>query len=215
MTPPASGWSTDATDDELVAAAQRGDRRALELLLRRHDERILVLCRRLCRDRGDAEDAAQNAMIAIVRGLPRFDRTAAFTTWSYRVATNACLDELRRRGRRPPPADPEHADLVLPLEDGHSPHPAPDPADAAVSDERRRTIQDALDQLSDEFRLPVVLRDLADLDYAEIGEHLGLAPGTVRSRIARGRAKLAVLLQELGPSGNPDPTASVSPDERP
>jgi RNA polymerase sigma-70 factor (ECF subfamily) len=214
MTPPTGGWSTDAPDDDLVAAAQRGDRRALELLLRRHDERILVLCRRLCRDRGDAEDAAQNALIAIVRGLPRFDRSAAFTTWSYRVATNACLDELRRRGRRPVPADPEHADLTPAYEGDRVPHVgSADPADEAVTEERRSTIQHALDQLPDEFRLPVVLRDLADLDYAEIGETLGLPPGTVRSRIARGRAKLAVLLHELDPNGNPAPPRSVSTDE--
>lgn len=214
MTPP-GGWSTDAPDDDLVTAAQRGDRRALELLLRRHDERILVLCRRLCRDRGDAEDAAQNALIAIVRGLPRFDGTAAFTTWSYRVATNACLDELRRRGRRPVPAEPDLADVPHSRRTADGPGAgSPDPADAAVADERRSTIQHALDQLPDEFRLPVVLRDLADLDYAEIGELLALAPGTVRSRIARGRAKLAALLHELDPNGNPGPSQTVSTDER-
>lgn len=197
MSPPRSGWPPDTPDDQLVLAAQRGDRAALDALLRRHHDRILVLCRRLCRDRGEAEDATQNALIAIVRGLPRFDRTAAFTTWSYRVATNACFDELRRRGRRPEPADPSTAEVAVegranpPLHRAHS----ADPEQAAIDTERRGELQRALDRLPDEFRVPVVLRDVAELDYAEIGELLGLAPGTVRSRISRGRAKLAAMLQ--------------------
>jgi RNA polymerase sigma-70 factor (ECF subfamily) len=196
MTPP-SRWSASTEDGELVDAARRGDRAALEVLLRRHHDRILVLCRRMCRDRGDADDAAQEALVAIVRGLARFDGNSSFSTWSYRVTTNACLDQLRRRGRRPVPSDPTdtHENLA-----GGSARPgAPDPADAAVSAEQRGSLQRALDQLPDEFRLPVVLRDVADLDYVEIGERLGLPPGTVRSRIARGRAKLAAMLELVDP----------------
>lgn len=210
MSPPPSGWPPDTSDDLLVEAAQRGDRRALDALLRRHHDRILLLCRRLCRDRGEAEDATQNALIAIVRGLPRFDRSAAFTTWSYRVATNACFDELRRRGRRPTPADPDLAGAWA--DDQGAPHRhaglAPDPEQAAIATERRGELQRALDQLPDEFRVPVVLRDVADLDYAEIGELLGLAPGTVRSRISRGRAKLAAMLQLVA---DPDDSDGAGP----
>lgn len=213
MTPPPASGAAGVPDAELVVAAQHGDRDALDTLLRRHHDRIFVLCRRLCRDRGDAEDAAQNALIAIVRGLPRFDHDAAFTTWSYRVATNACLDELRRRGRRPMPMEP-------PEDDGTAHGIAPraiggtDPGDVAVADERRGVLQQALDQLPDEFRLPVVLRDVADLDYAEIAEQLGLPPGTVRSRIARGRAKLAALLDDTDLSpGNQSGAADVSVQE--
>ncbi len=223
MTPPPGGVPADATDEALVDAARAGDRAALDALLRRHHDRIFVLCRRLCRDRGDAEDAAQNALIAIVRGLPHFDGDAAFTTWSYRVATNACLDELRRRGRRPVPSESAAEDLQGAVDRGaRSGGPGTDPADAVVTAEQRGTVQAALDQLPEEFRLPVVLRDLAELDYAEIGEHLGLAPGTVRSRIARGRAKLARLLSatDLGggnhlPTGNHAPTQHVTPQDEP
>lgn len=165
-----------------------------------------MLCRRLCRHRADAEDATQDALIAIVRGLPRFDRSAAFTTWSYRVATNACLDELRRRGRRPLPVDPSgpdgsagdhRGDLSLARHDA-------DPARAAVAAERRGELQRALDELPEEFRVPVVLRDLAELDYAEIAELLGLPPGTVRSRISRGRAKLAAALGLVAGGNQPE-----------
>src|SRR6187551_2363326 len=88
-------------DRQLVAAAQAGDQRALETLLRRHYDRVHAVCRRVAGSSRDADDAAQEAMISIVRGLPRFDGRSQFSTWVYRIATNAALDELRRRKRRP------------------------------------------------------------------------------------------------------------------
>src|SRR5438552_14300903 len=94
-----SSWD----DARLVDAAGEGDRDALDALLRRHYDRLHAVCRRLAGNEADAADACQEALVAIVRGLPRFDRRAAFSTWAYRVTTNACLDELRRRGRRPTP----------------------------------------------------------------------------------------------------------------
>ena len=116
--------------------------------------------------------------MAIVRGLPKFDARARFTTWAHRVATNACLDELRRRRRRPEPSE-----LV---EDAGMPGVAFDDS-IAVRDE----LDAALSQIPEQFRAPLVLRDVSGLDYAEIAETLQIAPGTVRSRIARGRAALA------------------------
>lgn len=177
---------TPATDDgTLIAAAQAGDGAALDALLRRHYDRIHAICRRLAGNAADADDATQEAVLAIVRGLPRFDGRAAFSTWSYRVATNACLDELRRRGRRPVPTEAASDD-----HGGGGSRPDPSPATAdAVAD--RLEIDAALATLPVEFRAPVVLRDLCQLDYAEIADTLGIPPGTVRSRIARGRAALA------------------------
>lgn len=164
-----------------MRAAQAGDRAALDALLRRHHDRIYALCRRLTGHEADALDATQEALIAIARGIRRFDGRASFSTWAYRVATNACLDELRRRQRRPRAGLPEDGG-------GSEPSRGID----AVPD--RLAIDDALALLSEEFRVPVVLRDLCDLDYAEIATQLGIPPGTVRSRIARGRAQLAGLL---------------------
>lgn len=137
-----------------------------------------------------------------MKGLARFDGRAKFTTWSYRVATNACLDELRRRGRRPTPGLPEyeHSDDHIV---GRS--PATDP-DVTVSS--RLDIDAALADLPVEFRAAVILRDVAGLDYAEIAVALDLPPGTVRSRIARGRGRLARALG--GDDGN-----QTAPTQRP
>jgi RNA polymerase sigma-70 factor, ECF subfamily len=173
----------DADDQSLVSAARSGDRGALDALLRRHYDRIHALCRRMTGNDADAADAAQDALIAIVRGLDRFDGRSSFGTWAYRVATNACLDELRRRSRRPDPGLPERAAGLtatgVPVADGVA---------------TRLDIDAALAQLPEIFRAPVVLRDLAGLDYADIARVLELSPGTVRSRISRGRSHLAVLL---------------------
>jgi RNA polymerase sigma-70 factor, ECF subfamily len=171
-----------------VADAQRGDRAALEALLRRHHDRVAALCTRLCGP-SDGPDATQEALVAVVRGLPRFDGHAAFTTWLYRVTTNACLDELRRRRRRPLPGLEEDQRPI----DG--PAAGPDPSGAVAA---RVDVDAALARLAPEFRAAVVLRDLCGLDYAEIADVLRIPPGTVRSRIARGRGQLADLL-----AGNP------------
>ena len=131
----------------------------------------------------DALDATQEALIAVTRGIHRYDGRAAFTTWLYRVATNAALDEVRRRSRRPVPSDAD-PDWSGPAAVG-----GPGSVESAVT--ARLDVDAALATLPAEFRAAVVLRDLCDLDYAEIAETLGIPIGTVRSRIARGRAALA------------------------
>ncbi|MFN8034763.1 MAG: RNA polymerase sigma factor [Acidimicrobiia bacterium] len=183
----------DAPDEELARLAARGDRRALEQLLQRHADRIHRICARILGSGDDALDATQEAMIAVARGVRRFDGRSAFTTWLHRVATNAALDEARRRSRRPVPAET----LADP--------PGAAPLDDAIVD--RLGIDAALSRLPEDFRVAVVLRDVCDLDYHTIGAVLGIPPGTVRSRIARGRTALAALL------GNPM-TLEARPTER-
>ena len=194
---------TDASsDEELVGAAQRGDRSALEELLNRHYSRIFSLCRRMLGSEEDACDAAQEAVLAIVRNLPKFSGQAAFSTWAYRIAVNACLDEIAKRKRRPlltlggEKAGAEAKDPIL---------SAADPSDTAESAAARVDVQAALADLREEFRVAVVLRDQGELSYEEIAELLDVPIGTVRSRIARGRAelaeKLAAELQQRQTSG--------------
>ena len=186
-------------DSTLIRAAQNGDRRALDRLLRRHQARIHAICRRLAGNEADALDATQEALIAIVKGLPRFDGRARFTTWAYRVATNACLDELRRRSRRPHPGLPEFETADL------RPVGSSSPADPADRVSTRVDVDRGLALLPEDFRTVVVLRDVAGLDYAEIADVLDLTPGTVRSRIARGRARLVEVLTESTGAGNQPP----------
>ncbi len=159
------------------------------------------MCRRLAGNEADALDATQEALIAIARGIRRFDGRAAFTTWAYRVATNACLDELRRRRRRPAPGLPDD------LGQGEVATTAALAIDVVAD---RLAIDAALQELPEDFRAAVVLRDLCDLDYAEIAEVLAIPPGTVRSRIARGRAQLA---RRLGGGNQPPDAARPTRDD--
>jgi len=169
--------SSDPTaDDALALAAKAGDRAALEALLHANADRIHSVCRRILGNPDDALDATQEAMIAIARGITRFDGSARISTWIYRVATNAALDELRRRGRRPLPAE--------------APITSESRGDGTGAVDARLDIDAALAAIPEDFRVAVVLRDLCDLDYAEISEALNVPIGTVRSRIARGRAAL-------------------------
>lgn len=176
----------DDVDGSLVARARSGDRRALEELLDRHADRIHAVCRRIVADPHDALDATQEALLAVARGITRFDGSARFSTWCYRVATNAALDEVRRSRRRPIAVEPSPTLAVT----GSA---TPDGTGAV---DARLDVDAALRTLPAEFRAAVVLRDLCDLDYAEIAEVLDVPPGTVRSRIARGRAALAAALGE-------------------
>ncbi|MEI8240150.1 MAG: sigma-70 family RNA polymerase sigma factor [Actinomycetota bacterium] len=176
-------------DRALVTAAQGGDRAALERLFELHYDRVVAVCRRITGNEADAADAAQEAMIAVVRGLSKFDGRSSFGTWTYRIATNASLDELRRRRRRP----------LVSIESRDDESPQREPADpgSALPLERigeRDAIESALLELPEEFRIPVVLRDVADLEYADIAQVLDVPIGTVKSRIARGRGMLATLL---------------------
>ena len=182
----------------LIDAAQRGDRQALDQLLRSHQSRIHAICRRIAGNDADALDATQEALIAIVKGLPRFDGRSKFSTWAYRIATNACIDELRRRQRQPAPGLPEHEHADT------NPMASSAPRDPADTVSARIDIDRGLKQLPEEFRTAVVLRDVAGLNYNEIAEVLNIAPGTVRSRIARGRRRL-VNAMNPGDSRNQPP----------
>jgi len=203
---PVDGAARDR-EQQLALTAAAGDRAALERLLEGHVDRIHGVCRRIVLDPDDALDATQEALLAIARGIGRFDGRSAFSTWAYRVATNAALDELRRARRRP----------LVALES------LPDPGGPGGQErvEARLDVDAALEHVPEEFRVAVVLRDLADLDYAEIAEVLGVPIGTVKSRVARGRATLRAELSDIvrppriagNPTGPPDRQTGTVIDE--
>jgi len=170
-----------APDDLLIQRAKRGDSVATDALLRMHYESVRTVCHRIVVNKADAEDATQHALIS---------------TWVYRIAMNAALDEVRRIRRRPTPTDID-ATFVLPV------------ADATGAVDAQMDVAQALALLPEEYRTTLVLRHVADLDYEEIAEIQGVPVGTVRSRLARGRTQLANIL------GNQDTsTGRHNPDER-
>lgn len=184
------------TDEDLARRAADGDRDALDELLRRHTPLVHGVCRRILGNSEDALDATQEALLSIALKIGSFDGRARFTTWCYRIATNAALDEARRRKRRPRPA-------------AETPEPPVVGPENTVTD--RIVVDEALARLGPEARAAVALRDLIGLDYAEIAEVLGIPPGTVRSRIARGRAALADILgNRTGGGGRQNPPETRS-----
>jgi RNA polymerase sigma-70 factor (ECF subfamily) len=194
------------SDEQLVEAARGGDAAAIDELLRRHYDRIHAVCRRIAGSTRDADDAAQEALIRIVKSLDRFDGRSAFGTWAYRIATNASLDELRRRSRRP---------LLHAVDDEmQRPFEQPDALShrqiESVAD--RMAIDAALADLPEEYRAPVVMRDVGDLDYAEIALALDIPVGTVKSRIARGRR---MLVDRLGNQAAPSERPTGDPPNEP
>lgn len=166
-------------DNKLISAAQNGDSQALEILLKNHYEKIWGICKRLMVNDQDALDATQESLIAIATRINKFERRSKFSTWLYRVTTNICFDELRKKSRIPIP-DSESGQLEISI----------DPSFENQIDDKL-LINEVLNLLPNEFKTVLVLRDLCDLNYDEISEILNIPIGTVRSRISRGRSAIS------------------------
>ena len=179
---------------DLILRCQRGDEAAFESLVRLHEKRVYALCRRMCRSEDDALEAAQDTFLAVWRGVGSFRADAAFSTWLYRLATNACLDLLRR--------EKKNGGNVSLDDEGSSVEPvdrAPSPEEAVERNETQRMVREALLALPDDYRQILLLRETEQLSYAEIAEITGLELGTVKSRISRARLALR---NDLAASGN-------------
>ena len=175
--------TTPIPDVELVELARRGERGAFDELLRRHDDRMRGLAYRLLADRHRMDDALQEAYLKAFRALDRFRAGSDFGTWLYRITYNACIDELRKRKRAPLSTD----DPVDPT----SPRPGPERVVGAAE-----TVRAALAGLPVDQRVTVVLVDGEGFDHREAAKILGVAPGTVASRLHRARAALRQVLGE-------------------
>ncbi len=186
-----------ATDAELIAAHAAGDQHAFGEIVRRHRDRMWAVALRTLRDPDEAADALQDAFISAFRAAGSFRAESQVTTWLHRIVVNACLDRVRRRNARPTSPLPEAG-----------PHEPAAPRDAMSERETQLAVHDALGTLPEEQRAAIVLVDVEGYSVAETASILGVAEGTVKSRCARGRAKLAVLLGHLR---NPDAHANVRP----
>ncbi len=187
------------SDAELLAAHSSGDPDAFEELIRRHRDRLWAIALRTLRDPDEAADALQDALISAFRAAGTFRAEAAVTTWLHRIVVNACLDRMRRRQARPTVTLPERS--ANELADGR---------DRMAERDTALTVEAALGTLPNEQRAAIVLVDIEGYSVADTARLLGVAEGTVKSRCARGRARLAVLLGQLrNPRGDGDvPTHS-------
>ena len=182
---------------ELVRQAKAGDQQAFAALMEQNQTRIYNLALRMTGNPDDALELSQEAFFNAWRGLSSFQRNSSFYTWLYRLASNACIDFLRKRKRR---------------QQGESPHslddeeaPLPEPADPRGSPEEelerrelRRAVERGLQALPDHHRQVLVMRELSGMSYQEIGAVLDLDLGTVKSRIARARLALKKFLVQEG-----------------
>lgn len=181
------------TVDELARRAGGGDEGAFSELVRLHEKKVYNLALRICGNQEDAEDAAQEAFLSAWRGLPNFRGEAGFSTWLYRLTSNAAIDCLRRTGRRRQSVSLDDGELGLDAVDG-----APSPQAAAEGKELRQAVLEGLAQLSEDHRQALALRELQEMSYEEISAALGVDLGTVKSRISRARSALRKILQESG-----------------
>jgi RNA polymerase sigma-70 factor (ECF subfamily) len=204
----ADGAAEAAADAALLARFVGGDRTAFTDIVHRHRDRLWAVALRTTGNPEDAADALQEGLISAMRHAESFRGDARLSTWLHRIVVNACLDRLRRNAARPTVVMPE--DDRLPA----------NPRDHYAESETSSDVYAALATLTDEQRAAIVLVDIEGYPVEEAAAILSVPAGTVKSRCARGRARLVPLLSHLNPqrppspqAGNPDPTPRVQPDE--
>ena len=192
----------DASDLSLVQRVQRGERGAYDLLVLKYQHKVVKLVMRYLRDPADAEDVAQEAFIKAYRALPQFRGDSAFYTWLYRIAINTAKNALAARERNPVSYEldlqsgDESSDMVSRLKDPETPE------GLALTEEIREHRQScAIEELPEDLRTAIVLRELEGMSYEEIAASMDCPVGTVRSRIFRAREAIDRRLREVFDGG--------------
>jgi RNA polymerase sigma-70 factor (ECF subfamily) len=186
----------DDSDQQLVERVQAGDKAAFDLLVRKYQHRVLKLVSRFVSDAAEAEDVAQEAFLKAYRALASFRGDSAFYTWLYRIAINTAKNALVSNRRRPVDfdldlQDPEQYDRHARLKEGDTPE------GVLLTEEIRSVVEKAMEQLPEDLRTAIVLRELEGLSYEEIAEAMDCPVGTVRSRIFRAREAIDKKLKPL------------------
>jgi RNA polymerase sigma-70 factor, ECF subfamily len=189
-------------DADLLAAHVAGDRSAFEVLVRRHADRLWAVALRTLGDRDEAADAVQDALLSAYRNAVRFRGESAVTTWLHRIVVNACLDRVRRRQARP----------TVPLAESGPAEPIATGPDVADPD-TALTVRAALAELPVDQRAALVLVDVYGYPVGDAARILDVAEGTIKSRCARGRARLASLLGHLRNHPPPPGVPSRTPKQ--
>jgi RNA polymerase sigma-70 factor (ECF subfamily) len=190
------GSGVEQTDLELVRRAQRGERGAFDLLVLRYQHRVVKLVARLLRDPTEAEDVAQEAFVKAYRALGSFRGDSAFYTWLYRIAVNTARNSMASRQRRPLDYEADLNESEQSAVESRMRH-GDTPEAAALSEEIHRTVNHAVEQLPEDLRTAIILREVEGLSYEEIAEAMDCPVGTVRSRIFRAREAIDRSLKPL------------------
>ena len=183
-------------DQQLVERVQRGDKAAFDLLVSKYQRKIFRLLSRLIRDQAEVEDIAQEAFIKAYRALPNFRGDSAFYTWLYRIAINTAKNHLVSQGRRAPTTTEADIEEAETFDDSDHLRDLNTPESMLLSKQVGEAVNRAIDQLPEDLRTAIVLREIEGLSYEEIAESMSCPIGTVRSRIFRAREAIA---QELKP----------------
>ena len=178
---------------ELIARLQKRDEAAFEELIRQYEKKVYTLCFRMCGNSEDAEEAAQDAFLALWRGIDRFRQESSLSTWIYCLATNACIDTLRRRKKQSGSVSLDDEELFVDAVDT-----SPQPQETVEHRETQKLLQEGLSALPEEYRKVLILREIEGLSYTEIAESASIELGTVKSRISRGRSLLRNFLSGNG-----------------
>jgi RNA polymerase sigma-70 factor (ECF subfamily) len=184
-------------DQQLVERAQRGDKRAFELLVEKYQRKLARLVSRLVRDPGEVEDVTQEAFVKAYRALPSFRGDSAFYTWLYRIGINTAKNYLVAMGRRAPTSTETDAEEAEGYESGELLRDINTPESLLLTKEIGTTVNAAIEALPEELRNAIQLRELEGMSYEEIAKLMDCPIGTVRSRIFRAREAIAERLKPL------------------
>ena len=184
-------------DRELVARVQRGDKQAFGLLVEKYQRKLARLLQRLIRDPAEVEDVTQEAFIRAYRALPAFRGESAFYTWLYRIGVNTAKNHLMAMGRRAPTTTEVDADGAEGMEEGGQLREISTPESILMSKEIAATVNAVIEELPEELRSAIQLRELEGMSYEEIANVMDCPIGTVRSRIFRAREAIAEKLRPL------------------
>ena len=184
-------------DRQLVARAQRGDKRAFELLVEKYQRKLARLLSRFIRDPAEVEDVTQEAFIKAYRALPAFRGDSAFYTWLYRIGINTAKNYLMAMGRRAPTSTEVEADEAEGFEEGEQLRDINTPESVLLSKEIAETVNSTIEKLPEELRTAIQLREIEGMSYEDIARVMDCPIGTVRSRIFRAREAIAEQLRPL------------------
>ena len=184
------------SDQQLVIRVQQGDKRAFDLLVLKYQHKIASVVQRYIRDHAEVQDVVQEAFIKAYRALDSFRGDSAFYTWMYRIAINAAKNHLISKGRRPPSSDIDINDA-----DHHAGteqlQEVDTPESSLFCDQLQSAIESAVEQLPEDLRAAITLREIEGLSYEEIADVMECPVGTVRSRIFRARESIDKVIQKM------------------